>query len=71
MSATPTLGGEMSDAFDVGVWFQSAASGMWYQSKNVSGDVSAVKVDGVIYKVSDSPPHDGPPLGGETKGGAR
>ncbi len=37
-------------AFDAGVWFQSAASGLWYQAKNAGGDISAVKVDGVIYK---------------------
>lgn len=35
---------------DSGVWFQSAASGLCYQVKNAGGDISAVKVDGVIYK---------------------
>ena len=37
-----------------GVWFQSAAAGLWYQNKDAAGTLSAVKVDGLIY----SPPED-------------
>jgi len=44
-------------ASDAGVWFQSAASGLWYQVKNAGGDISAVKVDGVIYKRQNAPTH--------------
>jgi len=35
---------------DAGVWFQSAASGLWYQVRNAGGDISAVKIDGFIYQ---------------------
>ena len=40
-----------------GVWFQSAATGLWYQNKDAAGTVSAVKVDGLVY----SPPTEQKP----------
>lgn len=39
------------DSFDSGVWFQSSTSGLWYKVKNAAGDISAVRVDGVIHQV--------------------
>ena len=35
---------------DVGVWFQASASGGWYQNLYAAGTVSAVKVDGVVFR---------------------
>lgn len=40
--------------FNEGVWFQSACSGLWYQVLNAGGDISAVKIDGVIYKRNEN-----------------
>ena len=33
--------------FDVGVWYQSAISGLWYRTKGAAGEVSAIRTDGV------------------------
>lgn len=49
------------------VWYQSAASGLWYQVKNAGGDISAVKVDGVIYKRQNAPPSGSPWIDAATK----
>jgi len=30
--------------------FKSASSGLWYQNKDAAGDISAVRVDGVLFE---------------------
>lgn len=32
---------------NVGTWYQSAVSGLWYQNVKAAGKVSAVRIDGV------------------------
>lgn len=44
---TPPQKASVSD-FNAGVWFQSAASGLWYEVKNAAGGIS-VKIDGATY----------------------
>jgi len=35
--------------YPTGVWFQAAASGLWYTNRHAAGSVRAVNVDGVPY----------------------
>ena len=39
----------MSINMNAGVWFQSTASGMWYDNPYAAGEISAVRVDGVQF----------------------
>ena len=41
---------------DVGVWFQSTVSSMWYENYRAAGDIQAVRVDGVSFRVRVDPP---------------
>ena len=38
----------MSD-IDKGVWFKSAASGLWYENHGAAGSICMVKVDGRTF----------------------
>jgi hypothetical protein len=35
---------------NIGVWFQSSASGFWYRNYKAAGEILAVKIDGIIYR---------------------
>ena len=35
-----------STCIENGVWYQSAASSLWYQNKELAGDICAIKTDG-------------------------
>lgn len=37
----------------VGVWFESEISGLWYHNEKAAGEISAVKINGVLYKKAD------------------
>ena len=37
-----------------GIIFKSSASGLWYQNKDAAGDVSAVRVDGVVFEKKET-----------------
>lgn len=41
------------DPLAVGIWYQSAVSGMWYRNRGAAGDLAAVRVDGVLFEASD------------------
>ena len=32
---------------DEGIWYQSAATGLWYQNKAAAGDICAIRRDGI------------------------
>lgn len=43
----------MSD-FNVGLWFQSVVSGLWYRHRESAGDICAWKEDGVVHAIDET-----------------
>lgn len=45
----PTNRADCSDSLDVGVWFKSVVSGLWYRDFRAAGSVSVVRIDGYDF----------------------
>lgn len=45
-------GAVASGGNDIGAWFKSAVSGLWYQNHEAAGDIAAVKVNGVRFNAA-------------------
>jgi hypothetical protein len=41
---------EMERDINMGLWFQSAISGMWYHNEKAAGDISSIKLNGILYE---------------------